>query len=254
MPRLRSSLVWAGTVSVLVAACSSDDSSSSKPKDGTLVAFQGSACKKESGQALTAQDAYAGLSCVRWKPGSSSGSLKIDLTNFEGACGAEWKGQATEVDGALELRSVNPSCSLAGCGSCMYDWSFEVKVDTQKDLPLSLVTDPCPGDQPPETQTTTLPLSSTPQGELCRYASTGGLSWQAGSLGTCGQAYMPCRSPNGMCQPAGSEPPCDAGLTCADAAKAGDQVCHATCKADGDCTIAGILTCQAGLCKPAKPW
>jgi len=238
----------------LVAACGSDDASSSS-SDGAFVSFAGSACKGGSanGGALTAEEAYAGLQCVRWKT-LDGGKLKVDLLNFEGGCGAQWKGQATELDGGLELRLVNPGCMLAACGSCIYDWSFEVRAKGGADLPISIVTDPCPGEQTPDTDSATIPLGATPEGELCRYADHGALGWQAMSLSSCGKAYMPCRVKGGMCDPSGGEPECDTGLTCADGASATEKVCHAPCKVDGDCQPSGTMKCDAGLCRPAKPW
>lgn len=236
----------------LVAACGDDSSSSSS--GGSLLSFKGSACKKEGNAgALTAEEAYGGLQCVRWKTVDAD-TLKIDLLNFEGACGAQWKGQAKDIDGGLELRLANPGCLLAACGSCIYDWSFEVKAKSGADLPLSIVTDPCPGEQTPETNTATVPLGASAEGELCRYAEFGALGWQASSLATCGKPYMPCRTGSGMCAPNGSEPECESGLTCADGAVAGEKVCHATCTGDGDCALPGIMKCEGGLCKPAKPW
>ncbi|MBE7485891.1 MAG: hypothetical protein HS104_38705 [Polyangiaceae bacterium] len=237
----------------LVAACGSDDSSSSS-SGGSLVSFKGSACKKEgNSSALTAEEAYAGLQCVRWKSVDAD-TVKIDLLNFEGACGAEWKGQAKEVDGGLELRLANPGCLLAACGVCIYDWSFEVKAKGGADLPVNIVTDPCPGEQTPETLAATVPLGSAAEGELCRYADHGALGWQASSLGTCGKAYMPCRTGSDMCAGSGGEPECEAGLTCADGASAGEKICHATCTGDGDCAPTGTMKCDGGLCRPAKPW
>ncbi|MBX3125760.1 MAG: hypothetical protein KF718_03555 [Polyangiaceae bacterium] len=242
---------------LLLGACGGEESSPSSTPGDTLLSFKGSACKKEGtgGQALTADEAYAGLQCIRWKS-LGADKLSIELFNFEGACGAQWKGQSQALaDGVVELRAGNPGCLLAACGSCMYDWTFDVKVATSADLPLSIVTDPCPGEQQPHTVTATLPLTSAPDGELCRYADYSGLGWQAMSLGTCGHAYMPCRTSGGMCSPEGSSTePCAVGLTCADGAGAGEPVCHAPCAGDGDCAPAGILTCQDGLCRPAKPW
>lgn len=228
-----------------LGACGSDDDESSAG-GGTLVGFTGSKCKKESGgSALTAAEAHAGLECVRWKP--SGEGLQIDLSNFEGACGASWQGVAKQSEKGLELRATNPSCLLAACGSCMYDWSFQVKVDTTSDLALDLVTDPCPGQQTPETESLTLPLSKSAEGELCHYASYGGLSWQAGALGQCGQAFMPCQKAGGMCDGTGA--PCQAGLECAPGASATEEVCHPTCTTDTDCALSGILSCKAGLCE-----
>lgn len=243
-----------GWLVLSVAACGSSDKTGGSG-GGPLVAFQGSACKKEAGtgQALTSQEAYAGLSCVRWSPGQD-GALHVELFNFEGGCGAEWKGESTLSDSGLELRVVNPECLLAACGSCIYDWAFDVRVPSDADLTVSIVKDPCPGQQTPETEPVTLPLSTTSQGELCRYADWNALGWQASSLATCGQAYMPCRTQNGMCSMGASTTECEAGLTCADGAATSQGVCHAPCQGDGDCVPAGILTCQSGLCRPAKPW
>lgn len=238
-------------VGLLVLGCSSDDSNEAKPTDGTLAAFQGSVCKKESVGALTAEEAYAGLQCIRWKAGAE-GTLHVDLVNFEGACGAQWKGEASKTEAGLELRATNPGCLLAACGWCIYDWTFDVQVDTGADVPLSIVTDPCPGEQTPETDTLTLPLASLPAGELCRYANYDALGWQAAAVSACGKAFMPCRSQNGMCQLEAGGTPCEAGLSCATGA--GNDVCHATCTGDADCALPGVLTCQSGLCRPANSW
>lgn len=237
---------------VAVSACGSDDAASASG-DGSLVAFKGSTCKKENAGALTAEDTYAGLQCVRWTTVDAD-TVKIELLNFEGGCGAQWKGEAKAVDAGLELRLVNPGCLLAACGSCMYDWSFDVRAKGAADLPLSIVTDPCPGEQTPDQDTATLPLGTTAEGELCRYANHGALGWQAMALSACGKAYMPCRIGGGMCEPNGSEPECDSGLTCADGASATAKVCHANCTGDSDCAPTGTMKCDGGLCRPAKPW
>ncbi len=192
--------VLAFASAALVGACGSDDNSSSSSPGSALVAFSGSKCKKEaqSGQALTAEDAYAGLSCIRWEP-LGEDALRITLVNFAGGCGAQWKGKVETPETGLELWATNPGCLLAACGSCIYDWTFDVKIARDADLPLKIVTDPCPGQQPPEEMSTTLPLSGGTTGELCRFADFNALGWQASALDTCGQAYMPCRTGNGMC-------------------------------------------------------
>jgi hypothetical protein len=235
---------------------------------GPLVSFEGSACKKEAAkaaaatagearQALAANDVYAGLQCVRWSP--IDGGFRVLLLNFEGACGAEWSGRATQNGAALELRLVNPDCRIAACGWCIYDWSFDVKMTAAAGgTDVAIVVDPCPGQQTATSQSVHLPLASTPSGELCRYANPNALGWQAMSLGTCGAAYMPCREGTGMCPLGDGGSPCDDGLTCAkgatgDAAASGN-VCHAACAASADCLPAGVMTCDAGLCRPAHGW
>jgi len=252
MTTIKTLLAFAVVTTLVMGACGSDDSGSSSSSD-SFVSFSSSACKKENAGALTAQEAYAGLQCIRWKP-SGADTLKVDLLNFDGGCGAQWKGSSKNVDGGVELDISNPGCLLAACGSCIYDWSFEVRATAGADLALSIVVDQCPGDQTPVTYAATLPLGATPEGELCRYADYGALGWQAQSLGTCGQAYMPCRQQNGMCDLGASSTPCEAGLTCGDGASATDQICLAPCSGDGDCEPAGTMTCQTGFCRPANTW
>jgi hypothetical protein len=243
----------AATIAFALLSCSGSEDSGPSGASGTLIAFSGSACKKESqSSALTAADAYAGLSCIRWKP--SAAGLQIDLVNFEGACGAQWHGSATATATGIELVASNPSCLLAACGSCMYDWGFEVHAGTDQDLPIDIVTDPCPGEQPAEKVTATLPLATAASGELCRYASYGGLGWQAAALGHCGMAFMPCREAGGLCDTGSATTACDPGLECAGGASAAERVCHPSCATDADCALPGILACQSGSCRPSLPW
>jgi hypothetical protein len=240
------------SLALVLSSCGSDDSESSQSPSGAVVVFQSSACKKDetNAQALSTADPHAGLKCIRWQP-LDGGKLRFELTNFEGACGAKWAGKAIAGDAGLELWATNPSCLLAACGWCIYDWTFDVAAPAVANLPFSIVTDPCPGEQEPERVTATLPLSTSPEGELCRYAHHGALSWQAAALGSCGQVGMPCLGGSDMCSVGASAEPCDTGLTCADGA-AGLEVCHTPCTAD--CGSSGILTCQEGLCRPANPW
>jgi hypothetical protein len=237
------------SLTLALSSCGANDSESTGSPDGGSVAFQSSACKKDNAQALSEADARAGLKCIRWQP-LDGGKLRFELTNFEGACGANWAGKANVGEGGLELWATNPSCRIASCGWCIYDWTFDVEAPADTSLALSVVTDPCPGQQEPARVTATLPLSTSPQGELCRYAHHGALSWQAAALGSCGQAYMPCRGSD-ICGVGASSESCDTGLVCADGG-AGQQVCHAPCTAD--CGPGGALTCQDGLCRPANPW
>jgi hypothetical protein len=240
-------------VMAALSSCGTGDSGSSDSPSSALVAFQSSACKKEalSSQALTAQEAEAGLKCIRWQP-LDGGTLRLELINFEGACGAHWTGRVEKSESGLELWAANPSCMIAACGWCIYDWAFDIEGVTGTDLSVSIITDPCPGEQTPDQVTATLPLSKSPAGELCRYAHHGALSWQASALGTCGQAYMPCRSADGMCALGTASTACEGGLVCGDAGEVGQQVCHAPCT--GDCGPTGSLSCQNGLCRPANPW
>ena len=230
-----------------------------------LVTFSGSACKKENTTSSTQQallttlpsENFAGLKCIVWKRVEPD-RLQVDLVNFEGACGAKWKGEALlDGTGGLALRVTNPGCLVASCGWCIYDWSFEVSgVSGQTDMPLSITRDTCPGQQPSETAQASVPLATQAQGVLCRPANWSALGWQAMATSTCGTAGMPCLGTMVCPTGASTSTPqtCATGLTCADNGNPSELVCLRPCAADADCAASGILSCQAGLCRPANPW
>lgn len=198
-------------------------------------------------QLLASGDPYAGLQCIRWE--RTNALTTITLFNFDGACGAEWTGQASTEGSRVDLHLINPQCMIASCGTCMYDWSFELSSLPPDADSIRVVVDPCPGEQTPQTETVALPLSDEASGERCRYANAGGLGWQAMALGTCGTDYMPCRQ-GGMCEPQQGQSECDNGLVCADGAAAGEAICHASCETDDDCKSHATMKCDEGLCRP----
>lgn len=249
-------------------ACSDSGSSSGDGGSGALSNFSASECKKESAQALyasltralvtgVASGDYEGLKCVSWDAGADGGA-KIDLINFESACGPKWQGGATVGEGnALALAVDNPGCMLAGCGSCIYDWSFAVTgLTAGKDIALVMKVNACPDDATSTNNVSysvTIPAAATPKGIMCRYADWGALNWQVMSLGTAGQLHMPCA---GLETDAGT-PPCDEGLTCEKLAPGsyGDgAICLKSCTADADCPLTDLISCQSGLCKLKAQW
>jgi hypothetical protein len=269
---------WVTTVICGLLAYSCSGTETQNPVN-PLLNFKDSGCKKENAaasnssssgiataaQALVSTDysaETAGMKCFAWEVVDDH-RLKIDLMNFEGSCGAEWTGQAAIAsDGSLQLSLVNPECRIALCGTCMYDWSFEVEgVDTSKDVAVSLGIDTCPGGEPvvmPIVRASaTLPTAAQERGIVCNYADFTGLGWQAMALGQCGTAAMPCTGTN-MCaaDPAATttEPTCQGDLLCTDNGNADQRICAKACAADADCGTLGILSCQAGHCRPANRW
>lgn len=230
------------------------------PTGPSMAAFEGSGCKKESSttsgtiaQPLTEDDVYAGLQCVKWD--TIDGGFRIGLTNFEGACGAEWQGQVATQGQDVELRLVNPDCMIAACGSCIYDWTFDVRMSASEGGDtFSLVVDPCPGEQAPDVESVQLPLATEPSGELCRYADAHALGWQASALDTCGAAYMPCREASGMCGMGSTAEPCDPDLVCTEGTTEGVGICHAACQTDADCVPETQMKCDGTVCRPKNPW
>jgi len=235
---------------------------------GNLVSFVGSPCKKEVQSPapqpiatrrlapITGVDpaAVVGLRCISWERTGADG-LKIDLVNFDGACGAQWSGDAAvDASGSLVLGLVNPDCAISRCGVCIYDWSFELRaIPSAGDLPLTIRIDTCPGQQPLQTWGATLPLASSPQGMLCRYADWNALGWQASATSTCATINMPCLGA-GMCSSATTGRSCNQGLVCDTNGTADQYICLLPCSAQAPCPAGGVLSCQAGLCRPASVW
>jgi hypothetical protein len=238
---------------------------------GSLLAFGNSGCKKETlastsnrTQAVTPADAgvisygdeVEGLKCFAWQT-TGADAVKISLINFEEACGAQWQGSVrAESNGALTLGLVNPNCLIAKCGSCIYDWSFEVKgITINQNLPVAVNIDTCPGQEAVKTTNAELPLATQPSGILCRYANFSALQWQALSLGTCGTVGMPCMATS-MCSISGgaATQSCQGDLTCTDNGNSSQMICATQCVLDSDCGTTGVLSCQSGLCRPKSAW
>ncbi len=236
-----------------------------------LVAFGNSGCKKEvlasTSSKLssfspvdagpTAYEAEVeGLKCVAWEM-SGTDRVKINLINFEEACGAQWEGTAKLDDsGQLQLGLVNPQCLIALCGWCIYDWSFDVAgVRGFSHLPVTITIDTCPGQQELKTSSVDLPLDTQQSGIKCRYANFFALGWQAMSLGTCGAVGMPCEGTS-MCSSldASATKTCQSDLVCTNNGDTTQEICAKPCANDADCGSAGVLSCQSGLCRPKNLW
>jgi hypothetical protein len=243
----------------------------------TLTRFVGSGCKKETPAAASAQSVHrsggdtarvsqaldvgalagetVGLRCVAWETVAPD-TLSVALINFDGACGAQWKGAAKFDAQGLTLGLVNPLCMIAACGTCIYDWTFDVHLATPSaPLPVAIQIDTCPGTQPIQTTTVSLPVDTAPSGIVCNYAEFGALGWQAMALGTCGTVGMPCNGTS-MCSSSVTPPapPCTAGLTCTAGQSADKTICAKPCTVEADCGTSGAQTCTAGLCRPKTPW
>ena len=229
-----------------------------------MKSFASTICKKDqtTSQAATLSSSLlvigdatglAGLRCVAWQR-VGAGEIKLDLYNFESACGATWTGSAAwAVDGSLALHIDNPSCTIAKCGKCLYDWSFDLgfSFSATQATPLSITVDTCQGQQ----ASTYYPLTTIgpeDQGMHCTFADYGALDEQAATAGTCGKAGWPCVGSllcgSGSSTSTGT---CDAGLTCDSSAAADEPRCLVPCTTAADCPRPDAWSCLAGLCRPA---
>ncbi|HUT77396.1 MAG TPA: hypothetical protein VM285_06905 [Polyangia bacterium] len=232
--------------------------------DGTsTTSFESGPCKKEVAAEQAAVpvflltpwngDDLMGLTCIAWAPGTETGDVGLDLLSFPGACGAEWQGEGS-IDGVdIELRVYNLGCMLAGCGTCIYDWSFGLHdVEDAASISLGIEVDQCPGEGESETCSATLPGPLSAAGIVCRWTDAGALEWHAGEAGTCGALHMPC----GDSEICGELDPgqCLGDLQCADRGD-GAEVCLALCIEDADCLPAGMMSCgDDNLCRLDEGW
>lgn len=230
---------------------------------GQARSFASSVCKKEqTAQSVTAlssnllviadETGLAGLRCVAWRRVGAS-ELKLDLYNFDSACGATWSGSAAwAADGSLALHIDNPSCMIAKCGKCLYDWSFDVGLTNSaaQSTQLTITVDACQGQQASAYFTST--IGPEDNGMRCTFADYGAVNEQAVYAGTCGQAGWPCVGSllcgSGSFTSTGT---CDAGLVCDSSAAENEPSCLVPCTTTADCPRPDAWSCQAGLCRPA---
>lgn len=231
----------------------------------TQTSFQSSACKKSEAakshlarryhSVIEDETGLEGLRCVAWKRVGTT-ELKLDLYNFEGACGTTWVGDAAiGADGAIALDVDNPSCLVAACGKCLYDWSFDIQGATPagQPVPLNLTVNTCKGQQAPVQIPAT--IGAEEQGLACSYADYGGLLWQASATNACGTLAMPCVG-SSLCGSGSftSTGTCSGSLVCDSSAATNEPRCLVPCSTAQDCPRADAWVCQAGLCRPnAQP-
>lgn len=148
----------------------------------------------------------------------------------------EWEGRATRERGAIALvASGEPECRIGACGSCIYDFSFEVPdVDPSTPVEMGFALEICRELHDPEIEFV-LPLDEGASGTVCRQIDA-----SAGPIGDCGAPHQAC------CE---SDPPrmCAEGLECRGAE--GGSICLTPCEGDGDCPLSEFETCKAGVCQ-----
>jgi len=222
--------------------------------DNPLVDFDASECKE--GEALTRPstimrtaaalalepDRYEGLYCVAWEL-AERGALKVDILNFSSGCHIAWEpGEISLTGDQLTLTARVGRCAVAGCGSCIYDLTFEVSaVDASRPLDMIFQEDNCHDVE--LGAELTLPLDERPEGIVCREAR-----FYRDLEPICGTAHTPpCTDMDGplTCEAGG----CEGTLACVEGPESDDgDICLETCQSDEDCTLE-IDSCQEGLCR-----
>jgi hypothetical protein len=232
---------------LLLGACNGTDVGN--PPRGELTHFDTSPCKNDSfDKGIDPLPAwqpdpavYAGLTCVLWE--SAGDQLRVRLTNHKDGCHVDsvWKPRVNTSAEGVELVLDNPRCIFAGCGNCIYDLAFDVRVSELQErdpLELRVLGNDC-HDERPVHHTLSLPRETRAQGARCSYTFENfSLLGESGS----GGLHMPC----GDVAPFGSVA-CSSGV-CTEVSP-GHRLCLAPCSADADCQPADVMACREGVCQ-----
>jgi hypothetical protein len=240
---------------LVVVACASG-TETDNPASGPLVRFDASACKKEpverstlpgrSTDAFVTASDYDGLTCVEWERGEG-GELALRFLNVAGPCSVAWQGAATaRADGGLDVVVKNPSCEVARCGSCLYDFELAVRDAEPAGGNVTLALADCEGELSEQTLSAVLPADAADSGILCRLTDASAFAQQLAQEGRCGSVFSPCGAGSTFCP---ENTTCTDGLTCTDLGDGlGSLRCLASCAVDEDCTPPGVTQCEDGVC------
>jgi hypothetical protein len=240
-------------VSVLLASvvsCAGSGTETDNPAS-PLEKFSSSGCKNEDPnpgqQALERETDAEGLTCVEWAR-DTNGALDVKLYNFSGVCGGTYLGKAAFNAEALELSVYQDTCAVAKCGSCVFDFHYQLQnVPVRAPLSLRIGSAVCESQPTLFSDELTLPIDSQETGIVCRRLERGALDDYAGTRGLCGATNMPCGS---ACTSVGAT--CRAGETCTELA-ASDSRCLTDCATNDDCP-SGLTACVDGVCQAAASW
>jgi hypothetical protein len=183
---------------------------------------------------------YDGLYCYAWDRGADE--VTIDVVNYVAGCTIFWTLGESRVDGdRISLGIHDPYCGTAGCGSCVYDFSFIVEgVDLDAPARIRVRETSCERPEILEPEVL-LAIDERETGIICREQPTYAFEEQ------CGRAHLsPCRasSSGGTCNDG-----CGEGLTCAeDESENGGDLCLTACEDDADCPLE-VESCQDGACR-----
>jgi hypothetical protein len=186
---------------------------------------------------------YEGLHCYAWQI-NDGGTITIDVINYGSGCGIEWSLADSVLDAEhVELGIRNAACIVAGCGSCTYDLSFEVKgVALDAPVEVQVREAGCDGADDHVLRAVELPIDREREGMLCRQTS-GGFPPECG-----GPRRPPCDNVVpydgvGTCSDG-----CVEGLVCVERALDDRDLCFTPCEEDADCPL-DIESCQDGACR-----
>jgi hypothetical protein len=234
---------------LLLPMCAHDGTETDNP----VIDFEATRCKgRSTGLSLPAvartasaqaldPSAYEGLYCYGWEV-LDGGVLALDVINRSAGCYVQWQPGPSRVDGSrIDLGVANGSCAIAGCGSCEYDFSFEVEgTDHGRPAELQLHAYDCEGNEDAQGPVVVLPIDERPEGLLCRPQRNVGFDFG------CGKAHLP------PCTEEGSEGSCEdacpEGLVCVEDAVDDDDLCFTSCSDDSDCPLE-VESCQDGACR-----
>jgi hypothetical protein len=145
----------------------------------------------------------------------------------------------------LDLSIGAHQCIVAACGSCAYDFHFDVApIDTSGTLEVALEEASC-SDEDPKVLGVSLPLDTQSEGVRCRFLGAVGFDQKCGIARAprCTADYSPS---NTACDDENARL-CGEGLVCVDGLDSSRGICVTACESDQDCPL-DIESCQSGAC------
>lgn len=238
----RSALVCA--LALTLSMCTTEGTETDNP----VLDFDATECKSHSTALTLATVArtsaalavdpsnYDGLYCYAWEA-HDDGSLTIDVLNYLSGCSIVWQLGESRVSGdQVDLGISISRCAIAGCGSCVYDLTFELEaIDLDAPADVQLRRLGCDGSEDELEPRVTLPIDASASGIRCRPLPSYGFEEKCG-----GVHEPPCTG--------GCESGCDDGLACAHDEILDHDSCFAACEADADCPL-DIESCRDGACR-----
>lgn len=242
----RRAIISIGTLAWLSACVGTDSGDPVVDTGNPVVDSRVSECKSKRASGSTALQAltlpgesasYDGFECYHWS--RSDERVRFEVYNFNGGCAIMWTNTATRRDVShLDFTLHVPRCIFAGCGSCLYDATFEVdtaQTPLADDAKVRLLQDNC-SDRPTTLGSWELQPGEQASGIRCGYAKD--LAWNDSRAGRSGMLHATCRDGDA----------CDEGLSCTKLSDH-ESMCLKRCSTTDDCPLPDILECRDEICQ-----
>jgi hypothetical protein len=170
----------------------------------------------------------------------------VQIVNYRAGCGVEWTASSSLAeDGALELRIENPTCAVAGCGNCYYDFRARHELERIGDVVIRLTEVECLEGYDDSVDEWHAALAERPHGMVCQatndvekyFENPNTLPEQRHSYAVCGESAR-----------ANSEALGTDYTVCSDGYSCVADRCVTPCASRDDCALLAF-ECRDGFCQ-----